>query len=316
MLAVFGYNTTMPSTIKANQLVLIILNPVAGLVNAQVVSRLIEARFHAAGWSTRIHLTQPNEDFSSLIKRETEMGVDVVVAAGGDGTIAAVAGAMAHSTLPLGMIPIGTWNAIGRHFRVSLNPLIAINTITGKHKICRMDLMEIGDSIHAMNLSVGFSSKMISKTVRSEKRLFGNLAYFVHLIRQVFGLEMKKYLIKADGKLYRGRASEIFVANYGIVGFNLLESALKIHPDDGKVDVLIFRSRTILDIPFVLWNAIIRRKKRAPKHQQLSAVSKVAIKTTPPMPVQADGELLGDTPISITVLPQSVKVIVPSNYPG
>jgi diacylglycerol kinase (ATP) len=157
---------------------------------------------------------------------------------------------------------------------------------------------------------------MVANTGRTEKRHLGNLAYFAHLIRQVFGLEMKKYIIEADGKLYRGRASEIFVANYGIVGFNLIESALNIHPDDGKVDVLIFRSRTILDIPIVLWNAIIHRKKRAPKYQQLSAVSKVTIKTTPPMPVQADGELLGDTPISITVLPRSVKVVVPSNYPG
>jgi len=144
----------------------------------------------------------------------------------------------------------------------------------------------------------------------------GRLAYFAQAFRQVFGLEMKKYLIEADGRLYRGRAAEIFVANYGIIGFNLIENALNIHPDDGKVDVLIFKTRTILDIPSVLWNAIVRRKKRAPKYQQLSAVSKVAIKTTPALPVQADGELLGDTPISITVLPRSVKVIVPSIYPG
>jgi len=306
----------MPSTTKANQTALIILNPVAGLVNSQVLTRLIEARFHTAGWTTRIHLTQPNEDFTTLIKQEAEKGVDVVVAAGGDGTIAAVAGAMAHSTLTLGLIPIGTWNAIGRHFRISLNPLSAIGTITGRHKIRRMDLMEIGDRIHAMNLGVGFSSRMIAGTARTEKRRLGKLAYFAQAFRQVFGLEMKKYIIEADGRLYRGRAAEIFVANYGIIGFNLIENALNIHPDDGKVDVLIFKTRTILDIPSVLWNAIVRRKKRAPKYQQLSAVSKVAIKTTPALPVQADGELLGDTPISITVLPRSVKVIVPSIYPG
>ena len=303
----------MPST---NKIVLIILNPVAGLVNPQVITRLIEARFHATGWSTRIHLTQPNEDFSSLIKKESEKGLDLVVAAGGDGTIAAVAGAMAHSPLPLGIIPIGTWNAIGRHFRISLNPLRAITTITGRHKIRRMDLMEIGGTIHAMNLGVGFSSRMIAGTARAEKRRLGKLAYFGQMIRQAFGLEMKKYLIDADDKIYRGRAAEIFVANYGVVGLNLIESALNIHPDDGKVDVLIFKTRTILDFPSVLWNAVIRRKKRMPKYQQISAVSKVAIKTSPPLPVQADGELLGDTPIILSVLPRSVKVIVPQQYPG
>ena len=258
----------MPSATKPNQTALIILNPVAGLVNPQVISRLIESRFHAAGWNTRIHLTQPNEDFTTLIKKETEKGLDLVVAAGGDGTIASVAGALAHSPLPLGIIPIGTWNAIGRHFRISPNPLRAITTITGTHKIRRMDLMGIGGTIHAMNLGVGFSSKMIANTMRSDKRFFGKLAYFAHMIRQAFGLEMKKYIIDADGKIYRGRAAEIFVANYGVVGFNLIESALNIHPDDGKVDVLIFKTRTILDIPVALWNAIIRRKKT---HAQIPA---------------------------------------------
>ena len=263
-----------------------------------------------------IHLTKPDEDYVTLIEKEVFKGLDLVVAAGGDGTIASVAGALAQSPIPLGIIPIGTWNAIGRHFRISLNPLRAITTIVGKHKIRRMDLMGIGEHIHAMNLGIGFSSNMVAQTRRGEKRRLGNLAYFAHLIRQVFGFEMKKYIIEADGRLYRGKAAEIFVANYGVVGLNLIESSLNIHPDDGKVDLLILKTRTIADLPSVFWNAFIRRKKRVPKFQQISAVSKVAIKTFPPMPVQADGEILGDTPISITVLPRSVKVIVPVNYPG
>jgi len=301
----------MPS----NKTALIILNPVAGLVNAQVISRIIEGSFHLAGWTTRIHLTTPDEDYLSLVENEIKQGLDVVVAAGGDGTIASVAAALANSPIPLGIIPIGTWNAIGRHFRISLTPLRAIATITGKHKICRMDLMKIGNRVHAMNLGVGISSSMVASTRRGDKRRFGNLAYFSHLVRQVFGLEMNKYVLEADGKIYRGKASEIFVANYGVVGLNLIESLLNIHPDDGKVDVLILKTRTILDVPSMVWNVLIRRKKKIPKFQQIPAVSKVAIKTNPPVPVQADGEILGDTPISVSVLPRSVKVIVPSIYP-
>lgn len=294
---------------------LIILNPIAGLVNAQVLRRLIENRFHAAGWSTRIHLTEPNEDYCSLIQMEAAKGLDLVVAAGGDGTIAAVAGGLAHSNIPLGIIPTGTWNAIGRHFRISLNPMRAIATITGKHKIRRMDLMEIGEHIHAMNLGVGFSGTMVAHTQRSEKRRLGNAAYFSHMFKQIFGLEMKRYIIEADEKVYRGRATEIFVANYGMVGMNFFESVLDIHPDDGKVDVLLIKARTILDLPSVFWQAFVQRKKRTPKYRQLSAVSKVIIQTSPPMLVQADGEKLGTTPITITVLQRAVKVIVPNNYP-
>lgn len=306
----------MPRTNKSNQTALIILNPVAGLVNVQVLTRLIETRFHAAGWNTRIHLTKLDEDYCAFIDKESQKGLDLVVAAGGDGTIALVAGALAHLTIPLGIIPIGTWNAIGRHFRISSNPVRAIATITGSHKIRRMDLMEVGEKLHVMNLGVGLSSAMVAGAKRSEKRRLGNLAYFGHLIKQIFGLSMKKYIVEADGKIYRGRAAEIFVANYGVVGFNLIEDALNIHPDDGKVDVLIFKTRTFSDIPSILWDIVIRKKKRVPKYQQLSAAKNVSIKTNPPMMVQADGELLGDTPISLCVHPRAIKVIVPNQYPS
>lgn len=293
---------------------LIFLNPVAGLVNEKVLRRLIESRFHAAGWTTRFHLTKPNEDYTTLIKEEGAKGLDMVIAAGGDGTIAAVAGGMAHSNIPLGIIPCGTWNAIGRHFRISTNPVRAIQTITGSHKIRRMDLMEVGDHLHVMNLGVGFSSTMVAHTRRSEKRRLGNLAYFSNIFKQLFGLELKKYIIEADGKIYRGRATEIMVANYGIVGINFIENTLNICPDDGKIDVFIFKARTFLDLPSVFWQAFVQHKKRTPKYHHLSAVSKLNIQTSPPMFVQADGELLGKTPIHLTVQPRCVKVVVPNNY--
>ncbi len=294
---------------------LVILNPIAGMVNAKILRRLIENRFHAAGWSTHIHLTKPKENLSTLIKEETAKGIDMVVAAGGDGTIAAVAGGLAGSTIPLGIIPCGTWNAIGRHFRISTNPARAITTITGAHKLRRMDLIKVGDNLHVMNLGVGFSSTMVANTSRSEKRRLGNLAYYANFLKQFFGLKLKKYVIDADGKVFRGRASEIMVANYGIVGLNFIENTLNICPDDGKIDVFIFKARTFSDLPGMFWEAFVQHKKRTPKYHHLSAVKKLNIQTSPPLHVQADGELLGKTPITLTVLPRSVKVIVPKNYP-
>ena len=62
------------------------------MVNEKILRRLIENRFHAAGWTIAVHLTKPNEDYCTLIKEESAKGIDLVVAAGGDGTIAAVAG--------------------------------------------------------------------------------------------------------------------------------------------------------------------------------------------------------------------------------
>jgi len=131
------------------------------------------------------------------------------------------------------------------------------------------------------------------------------------MIKQVFGIKLTRYRIEADDKKYRGKALEIMVANYGVVGLNLIESLFEVHPDDGKADVLIFKPRTLLDLPAMFWQALIRRQKRGPKFQQLLASRTIRIETIPPMDVQADGEMIGKTPVTVTVLPRCVAVIVP-----
>lgn len=305
----------MKLLVPGQKLAFVVLNPVAGIVNPEFLKRTIENRFYAQGWHTSIHVTHKDENIAATVKRELEQGVDLVVVAGGDGTIAAVAAGMVHSPVPLGIIPTGTWNAIARNLSLPFNTIRAINLMTGRHRLKRLDLMSIGEKIHAMNVGIGFSSAMIEKTARAEKRKLGNLAYFSHAFKQVFGLQQRRYTIEADGQRYRGRAAEIFVANYGVVGLNVLEASLNIKPDDGKVDVLIMRARTLFDLPGLFWQMFIQRKKRTPKYRQISAVESLLIRTNPPSAVQADGELIGQTPVAVRVLPRCVKVIVPLERP-
>ncbi len=292
---------------------LVIINPVSGFMNATVMKRLINDHFKKAGWVTHIYLTEKDTDFDTLIKEYISQGVDMIVAAGGDGTIASVAAGMVNSSVPLGIIPSGTWNAIARHLMLPFLPTRALALMTGKHQVRYLDLMSIGDSIHAMNLSVGFSARVIKTASREKKRTLGNLAYFSSMFKQVFGIKLNRYIIVADEKKYRGKALEIMVANYGVVGLNLIESLLDVHPDDGKADVLIFKPRTLLDLPAMFWQALIRRKKRGPKFQQLRASRTIKINTIPPMDVQADGEMIGKTPVTVTVMPRCVGVIVAPN---
>lgn len=300
---------------QINKTAFVVLNPVAGMVNPALLRRNIENRFSDSGWQTRFHVTEPDENLTAIVQQAIAAGADMVVAAGGDGTIAAVAAGMVHSPVPLGIIPTGTWNAIARNLMLPFSTTRAVKLMTGRHNIKRLDLMEVGDTIHAMNMGVGFSSTMIEMTARTDKRKLGNLAYFSQGLKQVFGLQQRRYSIEADGRRYRGRAAEIFVANYGVVGLNLLEASLAIKPDDGKVDVLILRARTVFDLPGLFWQMFIQRKGRTPKYRQLSAVESLVIRTNPPAPVQADGELIGQTPVGVKVLPRCVKVIVPVDRP-
>ena len=301
----------MPTTFKPGSKAFIIINPVAGFSDGNSLKKICEEQFHAAGWQTRIHFTQSNEDLTQLIQAEIAADVDLVVAAGGDGTIAAVAGSLLNTNVPLGIIPTGTWNAIARYLVLPGSPQRAIALMTGKHTMRKLDMMIVGNSIHAMNLGVGFSAIMANSADRQQKRRLGNLAYFKQILKQLLGLQMQRYRIEADGVVYKGRATEIMVANYGVVGLRFLEDRLNILPDDGKAEILVLKARTILDLPVLIWQVFGSREKRTPKYLKISASKKIIISTKPPAQVQADGEVLGQTPITVTVLPKAVRVIAP-----
>ncbi len=290
---------------------LVIINPVAGVMNASLMERIILEHFKKAGWKTTLLYTEKDTNMGVLLGDYLAKEIDLVVVAGGDGTVASVAAGMVNSKIPLGIVPSGTWNAIARYLMLPANPWRALALITGRHRVRYLDLMSIGNQLHALNISIGMSANMIKTSSREQKRKFGNLVYFSNWFKQMTGMKLIRYVIEADGVKYRGRAAEIMVANYGVVGLNLIEAPLEIHPDDGKADVLIFRPKTVFDVPAMLWQALIKRQKRAPKFRQLQASKTITIKTRIPMDVQADGELIGQTPISVNVLARCVGVVVP-----
>ncbi len=131
----------MKSADIASKKAFIVLNPVAGLVNPVLTKRAIENHFAAKGWQTDFYLTEKDENLAVIVGQAIKDGPDIIVAAGGDGTVAAVAAGMLHSPVPLGIIPIGTWNAIARALLLPFGVARAINLFTGNHQI-RVKLAE------------------------------------------------------------------------------------------------------------------------------------------------------------------------------
>jgi YegS/Rv2252/BmrU family lipid kinase len=303
---------TMANRVTAGRgKILVIHNPVSGIGNPEQLEQLIQQSTPGAGWNIEIHRTSNGEALSEYV-RSALAGVDLVIAAGGDGTIAEVASGLANSPIPLGIVPSGTWNGIARHLGIPLNLNRALALIFGEHDTAELDLMQVGERTRAMNLTIGFSASMIQNTGRQEKRRFGILAYLGSIISQVFGLKLKRYSMVIDGVPYKVRASEIFVANYGMIGLRPVEEFLNIQPNDGKVDVFVIRARTLLDVPDLIWRVFIRGEKQAPLMRIFQGCESIRISCDAPAVVQADGEIIGTTPVEIKVIPRCVTVIIPA----
>jgi diacylglycerol kinase (ATP) len=85
-----------------------------------------------------------------------------------------------------------------------------------------------------------------------------------------------------------------------------------IHLDDGRLDVFVLRARTTPDYLRVVWGLLLGRQKRDPNVRFLSAERSIAINVDRPLPVQADGDVIGQTPIQVQVVPNALQVIVPA----
>ena len=85
-----------------------------------------------------------------------------------------------------------------------------------------------------------------------------------------------------------------------------------IRPDDGKIDVCIVSARSALDYMGLIWHTIVGQQHRDRNVRYLTAERSIAISADEPLPIQADGEIIGETPIQIEVVPDALTVIVPA----
>jgi diacylglycerol kinase (ATP) len=84
-----------------------------------------------------------------------------------------------------------------------------------------------------------------------------------------------------------------------------------IRPDDGRIDVCVLSARSLSDYLRVGWQVLIGHRRRSPNIRYYSAERSVVVDADRPLPVQGDGEILGETPVRVEVVPDAVAVVVP-----
>jgi diacylglycerol kinase family enzyme len=275
----------------------------------------MEDIFAQSGWTFTLYQTTGAEVVKDVVRSNLVSHPDMVVACGGDGTISQVASGLVGSAVPLGAVPLGTWNALARNMGIPFLPEDALRLLTGPHSCLELDGLEVNGSIYLINVGCGFSSSMIGSTDRRAKRRFGFLAYIWNLIMQLIGLRRIGFHLIIDQKHRKVRSAEVMVVNSGLLGLRELPTRLNIYPNDGKAEVCIFKPRSILSMPSVAWNILVSGKNRNPEFRYFTAQSSVSIKTKKPLKVQGDGELIGKTPIEIRVVPRAITLIVPETLP-
>lgn len=290
---------------------LVVLNPTAGQRAPDDARRTIVGLLSAFGWSVDVHELTGEDDLAGLISDSRREGCDLVVAAGGDGTVAAVGGHLVGTDVPLGIVPLGTGNVLAQELSIPQEPEQAVALLAGAHDERKIDAMRIGSRHYFLQAGLGLDSLTMRDTDREAKRRLGRLAYVITLARKLTGYDAPRFRVVVDGKPRRFRAWQVLVVNAGTLGWRVFHWGDSISPSDGKLDLIAVSVRKPRDYLRLLWHLAVKRgwRSSALKHYVVTQHAEIAADRF--LPVQADGEIVGDTALRVEAVPRAVRVVVP-----
>jgi YegS/Rv2252/BmrU family lipid kinase len=240
---------------------------------------------------------------------------DAVFVIGGDGTVMEVAGALAGTSVKVGVIAAGTGNLLARALGIPLAVKRAVPALLGGQEL----LIDVGrfesGGRFAIAAGVGVDASMVAETPPWLKRRLGVLAYTLMgaraAVRAVWRREFFTVRVHVDGETHERTAVAVMIANFGAVLGKRITLGPGIRTDDGLLDACVFSPRTIGDALRVMWR-LIRGDFRTDPCMLYARGRSIRVETTPPLPWQADGELMGTTPFSVAVEPLALRLLVPA----
>lgn len=258
----------------------------------------------------------PDEVMGSRIPGRLAEGWDSVVAIGGDGTVAAIAHALVGTSVPLGIIPAGTGNLVARELGIPVDLQSAVALLTGRHTTRRIDAMRINQRTYLLNAGVGINAEVIDKTSRLGKSLFGRSAYVGTAVWKVLKAKPQRMEIHVDGKHMSFNATDIAISNCGILARALNPNGPDISVDDGVIDICVLCMKSPLEYPWYYFLRHIAPERVNKIMYELVAGKEIRIFSKSQLVVQADGDIIGKTPVTIEVLPQALSLVVPDHNKG
>jgi diacylglycerol kinase (ATP) len=279
-----------------------------------------------------------------LARQAAHDGADVVIAAGGDGTVSEIAGGILNTDTALAVLPLGTTNVWALQMGIpALNPVLAgarlvkfvadIEERTNRQipanyyrrmlleaarviiegQTVMVDVGEVSGRSFLMWTGIGLDAALVHSVTLREKRALGSWAFILNALGAVGSYSATDVCLTLDGKKIETSTPLIIISNIQLYG-GLLAIGAKASVTDGKLDVCIFKGDGFFSFAQHAYHVLSGQSYLDPNVEYCQA-SEIMIESSQVMPIHVDGDLISQTPIIIHVLPSALKAIVPLNAP-
>ena len=293
----------------------LIVNPVSGggkwhKYRNDILSRLNEK------FSVEVKQTTPEINATSLAQQAKDDGADIIVACGGDGTLTEVASALVNSNITMGLIPLGTANALSQVLHGYLSKVtpidIACDTIINGN-VHAIDTARCNNKVMLLVAAVGFEEQMISSADREEKNVGGQFAYLKGLWNAISNNADLTFTLSLDNKKRETLTTPSFViANAAPITTALAQGAAEPDVMDGKLDITWLVPQSSSDKQFLSLAELVFSPNESKvessriRHTQASSITLKFDKTTS---YAVDGEIYEDDKLVIETHPRSLNVL-------
>ena len=293
---------------------LVVFNPNAGQAGAlkQALTEGCDV-WRAAGWQVDQQPTEGPGDATRIAHEAAAAGYDIVVAAGGDGTVNEVMNGLVGTQTALGALPVGTVNVWVREIGLPLQPRAAAEAQL-QATVRRIDVGRAGKRHFLLMASLGFDAAVTGSVRSEQKKRLGAFAYVLQGLKVAFRYEGVLARVIVDGHQLRGRYLMAVMGNSQLYGgvVKLTASAVI---DDGLLDVCLIKGRSLRGAPLRIWS-LVNRRHREDESIAYFRARRIDFMSSKPMDVQVDGDHIGTSPMSFEIVPASLSVLVPIDSPG
>ncbi len=282
---------------------LVILNPAA---RSDKASRLRE-RIATLSGGAPMRLTSEAGDARRIAAEAVREGFEVVIAAGGDGTLNEVVNGLGGAPVRLGILPVGTMNVFATELGIPQGNLERAWNVIEQGKVVEVDLPQANDTHFIQLAGVGLDAEVVRKTTADSKRALGPLSYLLTLV-QVAAHKPSRVMLEAEG----GRISEgsfALIGNGRLYGgpFPVFQRASLF---DGLLDVLVFQNQSHWDVVRYFQAIAFGTHPQLPDVEYFQT-STLRVTSSGDVPVELDGEVAGMLPCLFSVSSQKLRVLAP-----
>ncbi len=292
----------------------VLLNACAGSVGADCEARIRELReaFAAVGVEAEVLPCEPAR-LAETARQRADAGTDLIVAAGGDGTVSAVAGGLVGTDTPLAVLPLGTLNHFAKDLGMPLEIPEAVKTIAAR-QVKRIDVAEVNGRVFINNSSIGLYPEVVLSRVEQQKKQKRSKwwAFTIAALRVLKRFPLLSMRLITNDQEVHSKTPFVFVGNNEYI-VEVLRLGSRAHLDKGHLGLYTVRCTSRWKMFLILVRAVLQRLDAVKDFEAVKAREAWIAVPKRKLPVAVDGEVvMMKSPLHYRIRQSSLTVVIPA----